>query len=121
MSDDTRDCYPPCSARGHRQRGRGRRGAGRRCPSPRPGRPPPLGGGVQGRRLGVDSYNCPSARAIFIVAFPRRGLAARPHRLFDLRRHGRPQTSSSGVRSAQRPLAGEHRHRLLLHQLRQLA
>jgi hypothetical protein len=48
------------------------------------------------------------------------GLAARPHRLFDLRRYGCRQTSPLGGRSAQRPSAGEHRPRLL-HQLRQLA
>jgi hypothetical protein len=74
---------------------------------------------VQGRRLGADGYNCPSARAIFvfIVVFPSHGLTARPHRLFDLRRYGRRRTSPSGSRSAQRPPAGEHRPRLL-HQLR---
>jgi membrane-associated phospholipid phosphatase len=112
---------PPCSARGHCQGGRGRRGAGHRCASPRPGRPPPPRG-VQGHRLGADGYSCPSARAIFvfIVFFLGCGLAARPHRLFDLRRHGRRRTSPSDGCSAQRPSAGEHRHRLLVHQLCQL-
>jgi hypothetical protein len=100
-------CCPPCLTRGHCQEGRG---AGHHCPSPCPG-----------RRLGADGYSFPSACAIFvfIVVFPDRGLAARPHRLFDLRRHGRRQTSPSGGRSAQRPPTGEHRPRL--HQLRQLA
>jgi hypothetical protein len=71
---------------------------------------------------GADSYNYPSACAVFvfIAIFPGRGLAARPHHLFDLRRHGRRRTSPSGGCSAQRPPAGEHRPRLL-HQLRQLA
>jgi hypothetical protein len=46
---------------------------------------------------------------------PDCGPVARPRRLFDLRRHGRRQTSPSGGRSAQHPLAGEHRARLLLH------
>jgi hypothetical protein len=38
------------------------------------------------RFLGANGYSCPSARAIFvfIVIFPDRGLAARPHRLFGL-------------------------------------
>jgi hypothetical protein len=77
---------------------------------------------VQAARLLLDGYSCPSARAIFvfIVVFLGRGLAARPHRLFGLRRYGRRRTSPSGGRSAQRPPAGEHRPRLLLHQLRQL-
>jgi hypothetical protein len=77
---------------------------------------------VQAARLGADGYRCPLACAIFIfiVIFPGRGLAARPYRLFDLRRHGRRQTSPSGSRSAQRPPAGEHRPQLL-HQLRLLA
>jgi hypothetical protein len=39
----------------------------------------------------------------------------------DLRRHDRRRTSPSGGCSAQHPPAGEHRPRLLLHQLRQLA
>jgi hypothetical protein len=117
-----RGCCAPYSAQGHRQEGRGRRGADCRCLSPRPGRPPPRRGGVQGRRRGADGYSCPSARAIFvfIVIFPGQGLAARPHRLFDLRRHDHRRTSPSGGRSAQHPPAGEHRSRLL-HQLRQLA
>jgi hypothetical protein len=78
--------------------------------------------GVQGHRLEADGYNCSSARAIFvfIVIFPGRGLAARPHRLFDLRRHDRRWTSPSGSRSAQRSPASEH-HPRLLHQLCQLA
>jgi hypothetical protein len=73
---------------------------------------------VQGHRVGADGYRCPSARAIlaFIGIFP----ATRPHRLFDLRRHGPRRTSPSGDRSAQRPPAGEHRPRLL-HQVRLLA
>jgi hypothetical protein len=72
--------------------------------------------------VGADRYSCPSTCVIFvfIVVFPDRGLAARPHRLFDLRRHGHHRTSPSGDRSAQRPPAGEHRPRLLLHQLCQL-
>jgi hypothetical protein len=78
---------------------------------------------VQGHCLGADSYSCPSARAIFIflVIFPGRGLAACPHHLFNLRRHGRRRTKPSGGRSAQRSPAGEHRPRFFLHQLRQLA
>jgi hypothetical protein len=77
---------------------------------------------VQGHRLGADGYRCPSARAIltFIGIFPGRGPATRPHRLFDLRRHGHRRTSPSGGRSAQRPPAGEHHPRLLLHQLHML-
>jgi hypothetical protein len=84
---------------------RGRRGAGSCCPTPRQGPSPPPRGGVQGRRLGADGYSCPLARAIFvfIVVFLGRGLAARPHRLFDLRRHGRRRTSPLGGHSAQRP------------------
>jgi hypothetical protein len=74
---------------------------------------------VQAARLliGADGYRCPSARAIFtfIGIFLSRGLAARPHCLFDLRRHGRRRTSPSGGRTAQRPPAGEHRPRLFLH------
>jgi hypothetical protein len=114
-----RGCCPPCSAQGYRQGGRGRRGAGHRCASPRPGLPPPPQGRVQGHRLGADGYCCPSPRAIFvfIVVFPGRGLVARPHRLFDLRRHGRHRISPSGSCSAQRPPAGEHCPQLL-HQLR---
>jgi hypothetical protein len=110
-----RGCYPPCSARGHHQGGQGRRGAGRHCPSLRLVRPPPPCRGVQGQRLGTDGYCCPSARAIFafIGIFPSRGPAAHPHRLFDLQRHSHHRTSPSGGRSAQRPPAGEHRHRLL--------
>jgi hypothetical protein len=116
-----RGCCPLCLARGHHQGGRGRRDAGCRCVLPRPGRPPPPRG-VQGHRLGADGYSCPSARAIFIflVIFPDCGLIARPHHLFDLRRHGRRRTSLSGGCSVQRPSAGEH-HPRLLHQLRQLA
>jgi uncharacterized membrane protein YgcG len=54
-------------------------------------------------------------RAIFafISIFLGRGLVARPHHLFDLRRHGHRQTSLSGGRSAQHPPDGEHRPRLL--------
>jgi hypothetical protein len=115
---------PPCSARGHHQGGRGHRGAGRHYPSLHPGRLlPPRRGGVQGHRLGVDGYRCSSARTIlaFIGIFPGRGPAARPHRLFDIRRHGHRRTSPSGDRSAQRLPAGKHHLQLLLHQLRLLA
>jgi hypothetical protein len=73
----------------------------------RPDRPPPPRGGVQGHRLGADGCSCPSARAI--VVFPGRGLIARPHRLFNLRRHGRRRTSPSRGCSAQRPPTGEYR------------
>ncbi len=52
---------------------------------------------------------------VVIVIFPDRGLAARPHRLFDLRRRGCCRTSPSGSCSAQRPPAVEHRPQL--HQL----
>jgi hypothetical protein len=116
-----RGCCPLCSVRAHRQEGRGRRGADRRCPSSRPGRPPPPRG-VQSRHLRADGYSCQSTHAIFvfIIIFPSRGLAARPHCLFDLRRHGHRRTSPSGGRNAQRPPAGEQRPRLL-HQLHQLA
>jgi hypothetical protein len=123
-AEQHRDCCPPCSDRGHPQGGQGRRGAGHRCPYPRPGfSPSPCGGGVQGHRLGADGYCCPLACAIlaFIGIFPGRGPAARPHRLFDLRRHGRCQTSPSCGRNTQCPPAGEHRPRLLLHQLHLLA
>jgi hypothetical protein len=91
--------------------------------SPRPGRLSPPRGGVQGHLFGADGYNCPLARAIFvfIIVFPDRGLATRPHRLFDLQRHGRRRTSPLGGCSAPRPPAGKYRPRLLLHQLRQLA
>jgi hypothetical protein len=114
-----RGCCPPCSAQDHHQGGQGRRGVDRRCSSPRPGRPPPPRGGVQCHRLGADNHRCPSARVIFafISVFPGHGPAARPHRLFDLRRHGRRRTSPSGGHGAQRPPAVEHRPQLLLHQL----
>jgi hypothetical protein len=81
--------------------------------------PPPL----QGHRLGANGYRCPSARDIFafIVIFPGRGLAARPHRPFELRRHGHHRTLPLDDRSAQRPSSGEHHHRLLLHQQHLLA
>jgi hypothetical protein len=100
----------------------GSRPSSRRSRTPRPGRPPPPRGGVQGDRLGADGYSCPSARAIFVVLviFLGHGLAAHPHHLFDLRRHGRRRTSPSSSRSAQHPPSAEHRPRLLLHQLRQL-
>jgi hypothetical protein len=114
-------CYTPCLARGHHQGGRGRQGIGHHCPSPRPGHPPPQGG-IKGHCLVADGYRCPSARAIFvfIIIFPGRSLAAHPHRLFDLRRHGRRRTSPLEGHSTQRPPAGEH-HSRLLHQLRPLA
>jgi hypothetical protein len=69
-----------------------------------------------------ESEATPSARAIlaFIGIFPGRGPAARPHHLFDLRRHGRHWTSPLGGRSTQYLPAGEH-HPRLLHQLRLLA
>jgi hypothetical protein len=77
----------------------------RRRPPPLPGRPPPPRGGVQGHRLGADGYSCPPVRVIFVflVIFPSHGLAARPHHLFDQRRHGCRRTSPSGDHSAQRP------------------
>jgi hypothetical protein len=84
-------------------------------------RPPASSRSPRPPHLGADSYCCPSARAIFafIGIFPGRGLVARPHRLFDLQRHGHRRTSTSGDRIAQRPLAAEH-HPRLLHQLCQL-
>jgi hypothetical protein len=72
--------------------------------------------------LEQTATSAPSARAIFfIIIFPSRGLVARSDRLFDLQRHGRHRTLPSGSHSAQRLPAGEHRPRLLLDQLRQLA
>jgi hypothetical protein len=70
-------------------------------------------------RLGADGYHYPSARAIlaFIGIFTSHGPTARPHRLFDLRKHGHRRTSPLGNRSTQRPPAGEH-HPRLLRQLR---
>jgi hypothetical protein len=54
------------------------------------------------------------------TALEQMATAARLHRLFDLRRHDCRWTSPSGGHNAQRPPAGEHHPRHLLHQLRLL-
>jgi hypothetical protein len=74
---------------------------------------------IQAACLLAEEFNAIALEQTATI-FPGHDAAARLHRLFDLRRHGRHRTSPSGGRSAQHLLAGEH-HPRLLHQLRLLA